>query len=181
MRIRVAAALSLALVPFCAASGSDAASPNETVNGFYRVYATFHPSDGIPDAKARARYEPFLSSGLDGLLIAADAAGAKFAAKNKDSPPLMEGDLFTSNFEGASTWTVRDCSTSAGGARCRVDLTFDPADGKNKPVAWTDTVYLVRGGASWRVDDIGYGGNWAFGNKGRLTDTLKDAIRDAGS
>jgi hypothetical protein len=47
-----------------------------------------------------------------------------------------------------------------------------------KPVNWTDTICLVRTSAGWRVDDIAYGAPWAFGNKGRLTQTLESAIRD---
>jgi len=63
-----------------------------------------------------------------------------------------------------------------GGGHCAVTLTYD--DRKDKPFSWTDTVYLVRTQAGWRVDDIAYGGTWDFGNKGRLTRTLKNAIAD---
>jgi hypothetical protein len=52
---------------------------------------------------------------------------------------------------------------------------------QDKPVDWTDTVVLVKTPAGWRVDDIGYGGNWDFGNHGRLTDSLKSAIKDSGN
>jgi hypothetical protein len=41
---------------------------------------------------------------------------------------------------------------------------------------WTDTLLLVRTADGWKIDDIAYGGSWAFGNKGRLSDTLKQAI-----
>ena len=37
---------------------------------------------------------------------------------------------------------------------------------------------LVRSAPEWRVDDIAYGGNANFGNKGRLTAVLEDAIRN---
>jgi hypothetical protein len=48
----------------------------------------------------------------------------------------------------------------------------------SKPVNWTDTIYLLHTPAGWKVDDIAYGGSWAFGNKGRLKETLQGAIRD---
>jgi hypothetical protein len=35
---------------------------------------------------------------------------------------------------------------------------------------------LINTPSGWRVDDIVYGGNWAFGNKGRLSELLKQAI-----
>jgi hypothetical protein len=179
-RFALLAALALSLVP-AAAEVRDAASPTATARAFYGVYGTFHPSDGIPDAKARARYQPYLTPALDRLLADASAAETRFAAKNNDSPPLIEGDLFTSNFEGANSWTVRNCETAGATARCAVDLVFEPSDGKNKPVNWSDRLYLSRTAGGWRVDDIGYGATGAFGNKGRLSDTLKEAIRDAGS
>ena len=70
-------------------------------SGFLSVYGSFHPSDGIPDVGARARLQPYLSPALNKLLADAAAAQARFSAKIKDSPPLIEGDLFSSLFEGA--------------------------------------------------------------------------------
>jgi len=164
------------------AADSDAMAAD--VKGFYAAYQTFHPSDGIPDAKGRARYAPYISAGLNTLLARGDAAENKFAAANKDSPPLIEGDLFTSNFEGATAFKVGTCSGDGKTGHCTVELTYDPgktANPKDKPFQWTDTAYLVNGPGGWRVDDIGYGGNWDFGNKGRMRDTLKMAITDAGN
>jgi hypothetical protein len=176
-RYLIAALLGVAAIT-AAASASD--DPAPVVNGFYGVYATFHPSDGIPDAKARAKLEPFISPGLDRLLIDGKAAEANFAKVTKHmSPPLIEGDLFTSSFEGATTFHVDACANSGGTAHCSVSFSYR-GDRKRdaKPVNWTDTVYLVRTASGLRVDDIAYGAAWAFGNKGRLKDVLTSAIRD---
>ena len=143
-------------------------------NGFYGVYRTFHPSDGIPSAADRAKYAPFLSPALEQLLGKAEAAEARFARANKDSPPLLEGDIFTSMFEGASSVSVATCSGDAAKGRCMVNLEYVDKDAK--PVAWSDAVLLVNTPAGWRVDDIAYGGGWAFGNKGRLSELLKQTI-----
>jgi hypothetical protein len=112
-----------------------------------------------------------------------NSAEEAFAKANKDSPPLIEGDLFTSNFEGATTFKVGACSTGGNSGRCAVALTYDDRkqNPKDKPVTWTDTVYLVATPSGWRVDDIGYGATWAFGNKGRLADTIRGAITNAGN
>jgi hypothetical protein len=40
---------------------------------------------------------------------------------------------------------------------------------------------LVKDAAGWRVDDIQYGGSWAFGNKGKLSDSLKAVIAEVPS
>ena len=168
MRIFAAALLACALI---GSAHAQEAAPDATVAGFYGAYKSFHPSDGIPDAKGRARYEPFLSPALNRALVAAAAAEDKFAKANKDSPPLIEGDLFTSNFEGATEEVPQPCRVEGAEARCPVQLTYTGA--KAKPLVWTDTLLLVKTEAGWRVDDIAYGGNWDFGNKGRLSDTLR--------
>jgi len=146
-------------------------------NRFYAVYGGFHPSDGIPDVGGRARLGPLLSDHLNKLLADAARAGDRFNARNKGSPPLLEGDLFTSMFEGATSWKVGTCSGDTRTAHCAVALRHDaPAQ---KPVLWNDTLYLVATPVGWRVDDVGYGGGFAFGNTGKLSDTLSSVLTEA--
>ena len=163
------------------AYASDADDMAAAANGFYTVYSTFHPSDGIPAEKARAQLAPYLSPALRQLLVDGDAAEQRYAQATKNmSPPLVEGDLFTSNFEGATAWHVGRCEAGASGGRCTVALGYrDPTREDPKPVNWADTIYLVHTSAGWRIDDIGYGSSAAFANKGRLTGVVKDALRDA--
>ena len=175
----------IAALVVAAASTSDALAADDPVsvaNSFYGVYATFHPSDGIPDAKDRAKYEPFISPALDKLLIDGQAAEAHFRSVTKNmSPPLVEGDLFTSNFEGVTALHVGACTNAGQTAHCAVSFSYRSDRKNEKPVTWTDTVYLIHTANGWRVDDIGYGATWAFGNKGRLKDALANAIRDGNS
>jgi len=173
-----------ALISPAFAADSDGAAMTKVAAGFYTAYRTFNPSDGIPDAKGRAKYEPFISSDLNALLKSGDDAETRFAMANKDSPPMVEGDLFTSNFEGATSFKIGACAGNAKTGHCAIGLTYDPgrtSNPKDKPFSWTDTAYLVNTAQGWRIDDIGYGGTWDFGNKGRLRDTLKLAIHDAGN
>jgi hypothetical protein len=151
--------------------------PAQTAQGFLSVYGSFHPPDGVPDAQGRSRLAPYLSPGLNRLLADAAAAEARFSAKVKDSPPLIEGDLFTSMFEGASQWRLGACTPSGASARCPV--TFGHRDSSGKISSWTDTLLLVKNREDWRVDDIAYGGGFQFGNTGRLSDTLKLVLREA--
>jgi len=174
VRFVMAFLLATAAVLGQACAASDAAGMAAAANGFYAVYATFHPSDGIPSPADRAKYHPFLSPALEALLTDAQVAEARFAKANKGAPPLVEGDLFTSLFEGASSIAVGDCSGDAERGRCTARL--EHVDTSAKPVAWNDTVLLVNTPSGWRVDDIAYGGKWAFGNKGRLSELLKQAI-----
>ena len=158
---------------------ADISSPDKTAEGFYAVYATFHPSDGIPDAAGRAKYAPYLSATLDKLLADGHAAEAKFNKANKDSPPLIEGDLFSSMFEGATSYKIGPCKENGSQASCSVAFVYD--DKADPPTHWTDTIFLTRERDGWRVSDIGYGGSWEYANKGRLSATLRQAIADAGN
>jgi hypothetical protein len=165
------------LVLLCALPARADDAMTAAATRFFTVYGSFHPSDGIPDAGGRARLAPVLSDRLNKLIVNAARAGDRFNARNQGSPPLLEGDLFTSMFEGATSWKVGACSGDAGAPHCAMMLRHDEA--KQKPVAWTDTLYLVAAPGGWRVDDVGYGGGFAFGNTGRLSETLKSAVADS--
>ena len=172
MRALLGLLFALAPLPLAAQTTPDAAA-----SGFLSVYGSFHPPDGIPDAAARARLQPLLSPALNALLANAAAAQSRFSARIKNSPPLIEGDLFTSLFEGASQFRLQPCTGSAGQARCPVAFTHATSGGKSTD--WTDTLLLVNTPQGWRVDDVAYGGGFPFGNTGRLTDTLKTVTGEA--
>jgi|SRR5215469_2972267 len=157
-----------------AASQSDTAAMSKTVEGFYGAYETFRPPDGIPDAKVRVRFEPYISPSLDKLLEDSEHAEDRYEKATKGQyPPLVEGDPFTPSFDGATSFSVGPCQRDARGGRCAVNLSYS---GSSKPLSWTDTVELVHGDAGWRVNDISYGGNWDGGNRGTLSETLRNAI-----
>lgn len=152
-------------------------SPDAAASGFLSVYGSFHPSDGIPNSAGRAQLAPYLSPGLNKSLADAAAAQARFSAKVKDSPPLIEGDLFSSLFEGATQSKLQACAVSGAEGRCPV--AFSHASAAGRATNWTDTLLLVNTPQGWRVDDIAYGGGFQFGNTGRLSDTLKTVTGEA--
>lgn len=164
----------LASTPCNAGTAEDMSA---ATSGFYTAYNSVREG-GVPDTAGRQRLAPFLSEALVKLLSDAAAAEDAFAADTKgQSPPLIEGDLFTSLFEGATAFKIGICKSDGKKGTCAAQLTYTSPN--EKPVVWTDTVYLVDSGAGWRVNDIGYGGTWDFGNKGRLSETLKFAIANA--
>jgi hypothetical protein len=164
-----------------AAAPSDSPAMAQVVMGFYQAHQSTD-QDGIPDPATRAKYEPYISPALDKLLADGDAAEDRYAKANKDSPPLVEGDLFSPNFEGISSFKVGACVSDAKAGHCAVTLHYADKNPRpqDRPVDWTDMVALVMTPAGWRVDDIAYGGSWDFGNHGKLSDTLKSSIADAG-
>ena len=88
---------------------------------------------------------------------------------------MVEGDLFTSLFEGASAFTVLSCDSRTGS--CLVELSYLDPESK-APTTWQDKVYLVKDSPGWLVDDIEFLGNWQFMHKGRLKELLKQVIEE---
>ena len=173
--MKASAALVLLLLGSLPARADDAMTA--AANAFYSQAASKGLSGiGIPDAPARARLAPLLTSRLAKQMADAATAQARFTAKHKDSPPLIEGDIFSSLFEGPTAWKVGACSGDAKIARCRVSLSRQ--DPGQKPVSWTDTLVLANDGG-WKVDDLAYDADFAFGNTGTLNDMLKMAQSEA--
>ena len=154
------------------------AAPDRIVDGFYTAYQALPSGGGVPDGDGRAMLAPFLSPALSQLLKEADAAETAYAkATNGESPPLIEGDPFSSMFEGATGAEVGKCEGDDKERQCVVDLVYKDQSGKE--TKWQDTADVVMTNKGWRVDDIEYGGTWDFGNKGTLSELLKGAIEEA--
>ena len=178
MSLARALRLSLLLLPLAtSACAADEDEMAQVTKDFYAAYMST-PHDGIPDDAARDKLAPYITAELGQLLGAGDAAEARYAkATHNESPPIIEGDLFTSLFEGATAFKVGACKADDHHGRCAVFLTYQDESGQ--PQHWTDTAMLKHTREGWRIDDIAYGGNWAFGNKGTLTGTLKFALKAA--
>jgi hypothetical protein len=160
------------------AVAATSADPRGVAEAFYRTYLQVHAM-GVPNATQRARLHPYLSPALEAALAAAERAEQEYRRKtNASVPPLAEGDLFSSLFEGATAFAVPDCVAQGEAMQCRAQLSYlDPAT--RQKVEWQDTLVLVRVASAWRVDDIAYGGRYAFGNTGTLAVTLKILIKES--
>jgi hypothetical protein len=148
----------------------------KAANDFYA--ATHSAGSGLPNAAARARLTPLMTPALQQLFANAAATEEHFTSTHKNLPPLIEGDIYSSLFEGPTQFAIGACTSDAAKAKCPVALTYTD---KNGATRWTDTLYLANTAGGWKVDDIGYGGNWDFGNKGRLSDTLRQVAGFAAS
>src|SRR5581483_5367536 len=146
---RLALVLLLVAAPRAWAQGD---APDKVAADFY---AAVPHGGGLPDPAAAARLKPLLSARLAGLLDMAAAAQRRFSARNPKAPPLLEGDLFSSQFEGFTAYRIGSCAIANATARCPVNLTYQPA-GDGKPVNWSDAVLLAKSAAGWKVDDIAY-------------------------
>ena len=149
----------------------------KAVQDFYAVYLKVHAS-GVPAKSEKAAFRTVVSPGLAGMLEKAAASEENYYRETKgEVPPLVEGDLFTSLFEGATSFSVLSCTDRQKGADCLVELAYaDPA--AEKPFIWRDRVMLVKGRKGWAVDDIEFLGDWQFMHKGRLREVLNQIIAE---
>ena len=171
----------LAMALMLAAASTPARADNAmqaAATAFYGIYGAQARQGGLPNATGRMHYAAVLSPRLNRLLNDAEAAQVRFDAKVKGAAPsLIEGDIFTSMFEGATSWVVGDCTGDAGTARCPVTLTHAAAN--QKPVQWDDILVRSYGNAGWKVDDVSYDTGCAFGNTGRRSDMRKMVVGQA--
>jgi hypothetical protein len=151
----------------------------EAVNSFYNAYLAVHAS-GVPSEKELQKFKPYVSASLIKLLKEADQAEQKYQKTTKgEVPPLVEGDLFTSLFEGATSYKVLSCDAKT--SSCMLELSYVESKNGSSPFTWKDKVYLAKDYRGWLVDDIEFLGDWQFMHKGRLKDLLKDVAKQGGS
>lgn len=154
------------------------AAMQAAAGAFYKVFSSLPRQGGLPNATARSRYAPVLSPRLIQLFDRAEAAQTRFNRMVKGAaPPLIEGEIFTSLFDGPTGWTLGACSGDEKTARCPVAMVHD-APGQ-APVKWTDTLTLVQTGAGWKVDDILYDPDLRSGNTGSLSGLLGMVLAQA--
>lgn len=170
--IKAALFVCLFTLPLAAHSQASEKGPADTVNRFYDAYIKVKPL-GIPDGVKLAKLSPFLTPGLVSLLTEADITEQKYKEETKgEVPPLVEGDVFTSLFEGADAFQVGKCKEKDNSAECEVGFSnTNPGDGKT--FKWKDEVLLEKTDKGWLISDVNYKGDWDFAVKGTLTGMLK--------
>ena len=157
-------------------SGAMAADgPERVARAFYGLYLEIRPL-GIPDEETQSRFRPLMTGELSRLLRQARAAeDAHREATQNQEPPFVQGDLFTSLYEGATSYALGACAVEGKRAYCDIDLTYSEGS-ETRPTTWTDKLALVQRAGNWQVDDIAFGGAWDFGQYGMLRQTLRDVV-----
>ena len=170
------------LVAFVVAAAGCAASPSEQVPAcpaaelpegvvcaFYTRYLEVRPT-GLPTPSQQSVLAPWLSERLEARLDDARRVQERFRAENPgEKPPLVDGCLFASLFEGPTSFAVGVAIT--GGGVTRVPVQFRYGD----DAAWQDVIVLTREGPSYVIDDIEFAGAGPFNPAGRLSDALDRA------
>lgn len=160
------------IVAYIAAEKKRQHTMEKAAAAFYQTYLKLPDGGGLPSEKNQQKLKPYMTASLTKLLQQAGQADNNYGKNNRDVPGLVEGDPFSSSFEGASSFKVLSCSTKT--SSCMVELTLvDTINKKYPPAVWKDKVDLVKENSSWLVNDIEFLGGWPFGHAtGHLRDLL---------
>jgi hypothetical protein len=139
------------------------------VRDFYRTIMTFK-DDGVPSNENIGRLSPYISRSFRDLLLAALAAEERDYQRTKGSePPLVEGSLFYSLFEGADRVKAVTPDQKHGPDAYLVSLEYGDPKVKRQFTQWQDRADLVFEDGRWVVNDLELLGDWPFGSKGKLS------------
>lgn len=146
-----------------------------------RFYATYleRPIGGLPSGPDLERVRPMLSARLAGLIDEALAYQARFIADHPDElaadgsapvvhkPPFIDGDYFSSLFEGPRGFEISSATPIRPG-EWEVAVRF-----RYETHGWEDRIVVVEEAGRRVIDDVIYGGAGPFNPSGRLSDALR--------
>lgn len=158
-------------VLFTFAAGTAAAQDaTEVADNFYATLRDLNVR-GLPDKDQLKELTPFLSSQIVATIKRNQKTQAAFIEKHPDEkPPWVEGDLFSSLFEGPTSYQIGNTRTK--GSTREVDIYLHHVSESDK-VKWTDTVVLKKFGDKWLVTNIIFKGKWQFKTGSSLLNALK--------
>ena len=149
-------------------------SPESLVRGFYAAYFETRPT-GLPTEAELKILSPYFSSELTALFVRARKVQAEYRKRHPDDkPPLIEGDLFSSLFEGPTGFEVGP--TERIDQRYKVYVRFsrvDPRDAQDV-FRWEDAVIVRRQGNRFVIEDFEFLGHWPFKIGDRLSIVLRN-------
>lgn len=175
----VAALVAATLVAGCSAQqwSFSLKSPGERVNAFLLSYYGMR-TRGLPKPEQVDQLSVHVSEVLSGRLRRAYAGQQAYAKRFPgDKPPLVDGDLFSSLFEGPTSFAIGEIEIDKVHAKVMVNFTYtDPAN-PSSVTKWSDRYIVVHGPrvGGWLVEDVEYLGTWDFAPKGKLSEALEYA------
>jgi len=154
----------------------EVAPPTESSRAMLEKFYTQHlrnRDSGVPDEYLLDGYRPYISQRLTALLERArQVRDQAIVAHPDEKPPFVEGDLFSSLFEGPTGFEI-GMPVRLNDENQRVPVVFSNVIPGQQPVRWTDYAVMVHEESGWKLDDVEYGGQWEFATHGRLSEMLK--------
>lgn len=117
---------------------------------------------GLPSEARLQQLAPLITPGLNAAMLKArEEQQAQIKKYPDEKPNWIEGDLFSSLFEGVTSWELGSAFFAAGvDGTVKVSSTY--IEDRQPPVKWTDTLVFKQREGKWLLDDIRMGGDWAF-------------------
>ena len=133
---------------------------------------------GLPGESDLADLASFVTPELVDLFAAALRGDECYAQKNNyDGPPAVEGDLFSSLFEGGTSATYRLIGQTTNAATFEIEWTNDsPID--PTPFVWRDRVFVVETAGGWLISDFAHLGTWEFMMSGSVSQILRAVAQE---
>ena len=177
--ITVLSVLLIQVMTCIAAGNADSPAAVEApVKRFLDFY--FHEyRRGLPAESQIPDLASFVTPELLDLFVAAMAGEDCYAKKNNyEGPPFIEGDLFSSLFEGGTSATYQLIDQKDGKATVDIEWTFDDKNIDPEPFVWKDRVYLVETAKGWLIADFAHSGTWDFMKKGNVSQGLREVASE---
>lgn len=133
---------------------------------------------GLPSPQQLQRLSPLITPELASLIERARVLQQRQISAHPDEKPAwIEGDLFSSLFEGVTSWKLGEVfHAPTVDATVKVIQTYSAPN--PEPVTWTDTFVFKQRDGKWLLDDIRMGGDWAFKSGASLRSQLPGGGRD---
>ncbi len=148
------------------------AGPEQIAETFYRALRA-NPLMDLPASEALRPFRPLMQQSLLRRLEKAHAVDQTIRTSALiATPPALQGSLFTSLAEGFTDFELIECQTRKLVSRCQFRLSYAQQE---ESIEWQDELRLRRGRLGWQVEDVAYGGDWAYAASGTLTARL-DAV-----
>jgi hypothetical protein len=145
---------------------NDVAHVSDTASSFLQSYSKLRKRglSGIPDQKQLTQLERFFTPSLRTLFVAAIKEQRRCIKRfPSDKPPWIEGDIFSSSFEGFDSFAIEKSVIDDDAATLIIKYTTQQKpDSAN--TSWQDALLLKKIGTTWHVDDMQYRGDFAFGS-----------------
>ena len=152
------------------------AGPEQIAETFYRALRA-NPLMDLPASEALRPFRPLLQQSLLRRLERAHSVDQAIRTSALiATPPALQGSLFTSLAEGFTDFELMECQTKKLVSRCQFTLIYEK---QGDAIEWQDELRLRRGRLGWQVEDVTYGGNWAYAPTGKLTSRLDVVIASA--
>ncbi|KMQ65013.1 hypothetical protein ACM46_12515 [Chryseobacterium angstadtii] len=122
-------------------------------------------------------FSPELKKTLEEAIDAseADIEKVKKSAHPDEKPMLIEGDLFSSVFEGYTGYKVKSVTIDPSGTSADATIALENTMSPPK-ITWTDKVQFIKSDQGWKIDNIQFD---SIANEKDLKTSLKDFTQNA--